>query len=206
MRHGFLGRTGGVSRGEVEGLNVGLGSGDDPALIAENRRRAVASGAPGTALATVYQVHSAQCVVTTASWPDDQRPHADALVTDRPGMTLGILTADCAPVLFADREAGVIGAPDETTGQAIVAFVVLRGEEGPDEDLTADLRAHVTRELGPVARPQQVHVVSVLPKTRSGKIMRRLLLDLASGREPGDTTSIVDPSALDQAREVLTRS
>jgi polyphenol oxidase len=108
--HGFLGRAGGVSQGEVAGLNVGLGSGDDPAAIAENRRRAVAAMAPGTALATVYQVHSADCVPVTRPWPDDQRPHADALVTDRPGITLGILTADCAPVLFADHEAGVIGA------------------------------------------------------------------------------------------------
>jgi acetyl-CoA synthetase len=101
-------------------------------------------------------------------------------------------------------EAGVIGSPDPTTGQAIVAFVVLRGEPGQGpEDLTADLRAHVGRVLGPVARPSAVHVVSVLPKTRSGKIMRRLLLDLASGREPGDTTSLVDPAALDQARGAL---
>jgi YfiH family protein len=110
VRHGFLGRAGGVSRGEVSGLNVGLGSGDDPVLIAENRRRAVAAVAPGTALATVYQVHSAECVTVSSPWPDDERPHADALVTDRPGVVLGILTADCAPVLFADPEAGVIGA------------------------------------------------------------------------------------------------
>jgi acetyl-CoA synthetase len=102
-------------------------------------------------------------------------------------------------------EAGVIGSPDPTTGQAIVAFVVLRGEDDGPDDLTADLRAHVGRVLGPVARPSAVHVVSVLPKTRSGKIMRRLLLDLASGREPGDTTSLVDPAALDQARAALTR-
>ena len=106
-------------------------------------------------------------------------------------------------------EAGVIGSPDPTTGQTIVAFVVLRGDagDGTDDpaDLTADLRAHVGHVLGPVARPSAVHVVSVLPKTRSGKIMRRLLLDLASGREPGDTTSLVDPAALDQAREALAR-
>jgi YfiH family protein len=110
VRHGFLGRAGGVSQGEVAGLNVGLGSGDDLTLVAENRRRAVAAVAPGAALATVYQVHSAECVTVSSPWPADERPHADALVTDRPGVVLGILTADCAPVLFADLEAGVIGA------------------------------------------------------------------------------------------------
>lgn len=110
VRHGFLGRVGGVSAGDVAGLNVGLGSADEPAAIAENRRRAVAAVAPGAALTTVYQVHSPHVAVATAAWPDDARPHADAIVTDRPGLVLGILTADCAPVLFADVEAGVIGA------------------------------------------------------------------------------------------------
>lgn len=113
--HGFLGRCGGVSTGEVAGLNVGLGSGDDPAAIAENRRRAVAAVMPGAALVTVYQTHSPDCVIVDrpwdeAAWDDSRRPHADALVTNRPGILLGILTADCAPVLLADREAGVIGA------------------------------------------------------------------------------------------------
>ncbi len=108
-RHGFLGRRGGVSSGLVAGLNVGLGSGDDPAAIAENRRRAVAAVASGAKLVTVYQVHSADVVVANIR-ADDARPHADAIVTDRPGFVLGILTADCAPVLFADPEAGVIGA------------------------------------------------------------------------------------------------
>jgi hypothetical protein len=89
---------------------VGLGSGDDPAAIAENRRRALAAVAPGAQLVTVFQVHSPEVVVATAAWPDEARPKADALVTDRPGLALGILTADCAPVLFADTEAGVIGA------------------------------------------------------------------------------------------------
>lgn len=111
LLHGFLGRRGGVSRGDVAGLNVGPGSGDDPQLVAENRARAVTAVHPGARLVTVYQVHSPDCVVVTGDvWSDDDRPPADALVTDRPGLLLGILTADCAPVLLADREAGVVGA------------------------------------------------------------------------------------------------
>jgi polyphenol oxidase len=110
LPHGFLGRRGGVSIGEVAGLNVGHGSGDDPALIARNRALAAAAVAPGQRLVTVYQIHSAECATVTEPWPENDRPQADAVVTDRPGLLLGILTADCAPVLFADREAGVIGA------------------------------------------------------------------------------------------------
>jgi len=107
--HGFLGRRGGVSQGLVAGLNVGWGSGDDRDAIAENRRRAVAAVLPGARLVTVHQVHS-PTVVEAGDWPDDARPHADALVSDRPGTLLGILTADCAPVLLADGEAGIVGA------------------------------------------------------------------------------------------------
>ena len=110
LPHGFLGRRGGVSEGACAGLNVGLGSGDDRAAIAENRRRAVAAVAADARLATVHQVHSPHAVFAAAPWPDDARPHADALVTNRPGLALGILTADCAPLLFADAGAGVIGA------------------------------------------------------------------------------------------------
>jgi YfiH family protein len=108
--HGFLGRRGGVSTGVVAGLNAGLGAGDDDAAVATNRARAVAAVLPGAALATVYQIHSSLCVTATRPWPDAMRPHADALVSDRPGLLLGIVTADCAPVLFADPEAGVVGA------------------------------------------------------------------------------------------------
>jgi len=108
--HGFLGRAGGVSEGVCAGLNVGFGSNDDPAAIRENRRLAVAAVAPGAALVTVYQVHSADAVRALAPWPDDDRPHADAIVTDRPGLALGILTADCAPVLLADAAGGVVAA------------------------------------------------------------------------------------------------
>ena len=108
--HGFLGRRGGVSEGICAGLNVGLGSDDDPEKVQVNRRRAVDAVAPGARLVSLYQIHSAEVVHAADAWPDDERPHADAIVTDRPGLVLGILTADCAPVLFADAQAGVVGA------------------------------------------------------------------------------------------------
>jgi polyphenol oxidase len=110
LPHGFLGRRGGVSTGELSGLNVGYGSGDDRDSIAENRRRAIAALLPGAELATVHQVHSAEVVQVERPWPQNKRPRADAMVTDRPGLLLGILTADCAPILFADAHSGVIGA------------------------------------------------------------------------------------------------
>jgi polyphenol oxidase len=110
VSHGFLGRRGGVSTGAFSGLNTGPGSGDDSATIAANRARAVAAVQPGARLVTAYQVHSPDCVVVTDPWDESDRPHADAMVTSQPGLLLGILTADCAPVLLADREAGVIGA------------------------------------------------------------------------------------------------
>lgn len=108
--HGFLGRRGGVSTGAVAGLNVGLGSGDDAAAVGENRARAGAAVLRGAPIVACYQIHSPDCVIVAAPWSDADRPHADALVTDRPGLLLGVVTADCAPVLLADRAAGVIGA------------------------------------------------------------------------------------------------
>lgn len=110
LPHGFLGRRGGVSEGKMWGLNVGYGSGDDRQLIAENRRRAIEAVLPGAELATVHQVHSPTVVRVERPWEQDRRPHADAMVTNRPGVLLGVLTADCAPVLFADAEAGVVAA------------------------------------------------------------------------------------------------
>ncbi|HEX8307506.1 MAG TPA: peptidoglycan editing factor PgeF [Allosphingosinicella sp.] len=108
--HGFLGRRGGVSGGVCAGLNVGLGSSDDRGSILENRRRAVAAVAPQAALVTLHQVHSPDSVYVDSPFADEARPKADSMVTDRPGLVLGILTADCAPVLLADREAGVVAA------------------------------------------------------------------------------------------------
>lgn len=108
IAHGFLGRRGGVSTGMFDSLNVGLGSADNPAAVAENRARAVTAVAPHANLTTVYQIHSAKVVTVQA--PLTERPQADALVTRTPGLLLGVLTADCAPVLFADAGAGVVGA------------------------------------------------------------------------------------------------
>lgn len=108
--HGFLGRRGGVSTGTVAGLNVGYGAEDDAEAVAENRRRAVEAVLPGARLATVYQVHSSDVVEVHQPWPQEERPHADAMVTTERGLLLGIVTADCAPVLFADHSAGVVGA------------------------------------------------------------------------------------------------
>ena len=110
IAHGFLGRVGGVSTGLHAGLNVGIGSDDDSVAVAENRRLASDAVLPGATLTTLYQIHSADCVTVRAAFEARLRPHADALVTDRPGLALGILTADCAPVLLADRAAGVVGA------------------------------------------------------------------------------------------------
>jgi YfiH family protein len=108
--HGFLGRRGGISVGVCAGLNVGFGSDDDREAIEGNRRLAVAALLPEAELATVHQIHSPEVVVANRAWPQDQRPRADAMVTDTPNLLLGILTADCAPVLFADHRGVVVGA------------------------------------------------------------------------------------------------
>lgn len=110
VAHGFLGRRGGRSTGLVAGLNAGLGTGDDERAVAGNRALAVDAVLPGARLVSVYQVHSPDCITVSVPWANDRRPQADALVTARPGLVLGVVTADCAPVLFADRAAGVVGA------------------------------------------------------------------------------------------------
>jgi acetyl-CoA synthetase len=104
-------------------------------------------------------------------------------------------------------EAAVVGANDPTTGQGIVAFVILRGsgptEEAEGQALVRELRDHVSREIGPIAKPRQVMIVAELPKTRSGKIMRRLLKDVAEHREFGDVTTLTDSSVMDLISEKL---
>jgi YfiH family protein len=145
--HGFLGRKGGVSKGICAGLNVGLGSGDERAAIEENRRRAIAAVAPGAELVTLHQIHSPIAIYAAAPWPDDARPRADALVTDRPGLALGILTADCTPVLLADRAAGVIAAVHAgwkgAVGGVVEATLGLMERHGAD-------RGRIAAAIGPV--------------------------------------------------------
>lgn len=110
VRHGFFTREGGVSEGLYAGLNTGLGSADDPAAVAENRRR-VAEWMNGTPddLAACYQIHSAITRVADGPWRGE-RPEGDAVVSATPGVICAVLTADCAPVLLADAEAGVVAA------------------------------------------------------------------------------------------------
>jgi polyphenol oxidase len=121
--HGFLGREGGVSTGLYASLNVGIGSQDVPDAVTENRHRAAQTILPSAALVTVHQVHSATCVYASAPWPDDARPHADAIVTDRPNLLLGVLTADCGPVLLADTQNGVVAAAHAGWGGALGGII-----------------------------------------------------------------------------------
>jgi acetyl-CoA synthetase len=98
-------------------------------------------------------------------------------------------------------EAAVVGATDPTTGQGIVAFVIVRGNVASDEasgsELVQELRQHVSKQIGPIAKPRQILVVPELPKTRSGKIMRRLLRDVAENRSIGDVTTLADSTVMD---------
>ena len=149
--HGFLGRRGGVSAGILAGLNVGTGSSDDRDSIAENRKRAIDAVMRGAKLATVHQVHSPDAVYAAEPWPQDARPRADAIVTDQPGLLLGILTADCAPVLLADSRAGVVaaahagwrGAVAGITDSAVAAMEAIGAR-----------REHIAAAIGPtIAMP-----------------------------------------------------
>lgn len=146
IAHGFFGRRGGVSTGDLASLNCGLGSGDDPALISENRQRVTDAALPGATLTGLYQVHGNRCVTIDGSSDLAARPEADALATRTPGVLLGILTADCVPVLLADRDAGVVGAAHAGWKGAIAGVT----------DATLDVmeslgarRAHIAAAIGP---------------------------------------------------------
>jgi hypothetical protein len=174
LPHGFFTRRGGVSGGGFAALNCSLSGRDDPDAVRENRRRAAdALGLPGTALVGLTQVHGDAVAVLDTPWPEDARPQADAMVTRRPGLALGIVTADCAPVLFADPQAGVIGAAHagwrgavggvlEATLQAMAALGATRITavvgpciRQPSYEVAADLRdAVLAREPAAARSPR----------------------------------------------------
>ena len=111
LHHAFFTRAGGVSQGVYATLNGGVGSDDAPDKVAENRARmAAVLGVPADRLLTPYQIHSPDVAVVDAPWTPDHRPRADAVVSRTPRLALGVSTADCGPLLFADSQAGVIGA------------------------------------------------------------------------------------------------
>lgn len=152
VSHGFFGRRGGVSAGDYDSLNAGEGSSDTPRHIAENRARI--SGAVGARwLLSCYQVHSPDVVRVTGPWVE--RPKADAMVTDRPELGLCILSADCTPVLFADPDAGIIGAA-HAGWKGAHAGVLLRTLEAM-EALGAD-RVRIRAAIGPAIQQASYEV------------------------------------------------
>ena len=156
VRHAFFSRRGGVSEGVYESLNCGYGSGDDQAKVRANREAAMAQlDAGADDLATVHQYHSANVVSVEAPWRLEDRPKADAMVTDRPGVALGIMTADCGPVLFADQTAGVIGAAHAGWRGALDG--VLEATTAAMEQLGAK-RQNMVAALGPCIRQPSYEV------------------------------------------------
>jgi len=158
VAHGFFGQRGGVSSGIYSSLNCGPGSDDDPANVAENRRIAasVISGRRDTPLLTCYQIHSAKVAVASSDWGED-RPKADAIVTKKPGLIIGILTADCTPVLFADEKAGVIGAAHAGWKGALGG--VLEETINAMEKLGAD-RENINAAIGPTIHAPSYEVTT----------------------------------------------
>jgi YfiH family protein len=156
IRHAFFTREGGVSTGIYDSLNGGLGSSDDPANVHENRRRmADRLGLPPTALVSLHQVHSADAVVVERPWSRDDRPRADGMVTKTPGLALGITTADCGPILFADVEARVIGAAHAGWRGALGGIV--EATLSTMEELGAE-RGRIVAVLGPMIRQDAYEV------------------------------------------------
>ncbi|NWH07772.1 MAG: peptidoglycan editing factor PgeF [Alphaproteobacteria bacterium] len=147
VAHGFFGRLGGVSQGVYASLNVGYGLGDDPDAVRENRRRCMAAlDRREEDLVTLYQVHSPAVIEVKEPWLRADAPRADGMVTKERGIVLGILTADCAPVLFADAQAGVIGAAHAGWKGALAG--VLEETIAAMERLGAR-RAHIKAVIGP---------------------------------------------------------
>lgn len=147
IRHGFFTRPGGVSTGIYAGLNCGLGSSDDPANVLENRRR-ISDHLGGThgGVVTLYQEHGSTALTIDAPVPRDNLPKADAIVTTKPGLVIGVLTADCGPLLFADPVAKVVAAAHAGWRGAVGGIVESTIAE---MDRAGASRARITAALGP---------------------------------------------------------
>lgn len=156
IRHAFFTREGGVSEGIYASLNSGIGSNDDAAHVTENRARmAQALGVDPARLVTAFQIHSPHVVVADAPWSVATRPKADAIVTKMPGLAIGVSTADCGPLLFADAQARVIGAAHAGWRGAFSG--VIEGTIAAMESLGAD-RRRMTVALGPLIRQKNYEV------------------------------------------------
>jgi YfiH family protein len=156
IRHGFFTRAGGVSDGVYASLNGGIGSDDAPGKVAENRARMAASlGVAPDHLITAYQIHSPHVVVTDKAWSQSERPRGDAIVTRTPGLAIGISTADCGPVLLADRHARVIGAAHAGWRGALSG--VIEATVAAMETLGA-ARHRMVAAAGPMIRQQNYEV------------------------------------------------
>ena len=156
IRHAFFTREGGVSSGIYESLNGGIGSNDAPENVRENRARmATALGVAPTHLVTCYQIHSPDVIVATEPWTRENSPRADAIVTRVPGLAIGVGTADCGPVLFADAEAGVVGAAHAGWKGALTG--VLEATVAAMEKLGAT-RARIRAAIGPLIRQPNYEV------------------------------------------------
>lgn len=156
VRHGFFTRSGGVSGGVYATLNGGVGSDDAPAKVAENRARmAEALGVTPERLLTPYQIHSPDVVVAEDPWTPAARPRADAVVTRTPGLAIGVSTADCGPLLFADPQAGVIGASHAGWRGAFTGIIEATLEAM--ERLGAE-RSRIIAALGPTIRQPNYEV------------------------------------------------
>jgi len=156
IRHAFFTRDGGVSTGLYASLNGGIGSADDAAHVAENRARmAAALGVEPRCLITAYQIHSPQVIVAEEPWPADARPPADGIVTRIPLLAIGVSTADCGPILFAEAQAGVIGAAHAGWRGALAG--VLEATIAAMEQLGAT-RQRIRAALGPMIRQPNYEV------------------------------------------------
>ena len=156
VRHAFFTRDGGVSDGFYASLNAGLGSRDAPERVAENRARmAAALGVAPDRLVTAYQVHSPNVVVATEPWSRAEAPRADAVVTRVPALAVGVTTADCGPLLLADREAGVVGAAHAGWKGALAG--VAEAAVDAMEQLGAS-RRRIVVALGPMIRQPNYEV------------------------------------------------